>query len=49
MRNDIDIDRFVKKPGLLLQLCREVVESIDGEKRIFRCTKKPIQRPNPIR
>jgi len=30
MSNDIDIDRFVKDPSLLIELCREVVDRIDS-------------------
>lgn len=28
MNNDIDIDRFVKEPGLLIELCRDVIDEI---------------------
>jgi len=31
MSNDFDIGRFVKDPSLLVELCRKVVELIDGE------------------
>lgn len=30
MSNDINIDRFVKDPSLLIELCREVVDCIDS-------------------
>ena len=30
MSQDIDIDRFLKNPVLLIKLCREVIERIDG-------------------
>ena len=30
MSQDIDIDRFLKSPVLLIKLCREVIERIDG-------------------
>ncbi len=29
MSSDIDIDRFVQEPGLLIELCREVIDRID--------------------
>ena len=31
MSDDFDIDRFAKDPSLLVELCREVIELIDGE------------------
>jgi len=30
MSNDIDIDRFVKDPSLLIELCHEVIDRLDG-------------------
>ncbi|MFC1896546.1 hypothetical protein ACFL0Q_07815, partial [Thermodesulfobacteriota bacterium] len=30
MINDIDIDRFVKNPSLLIELCREVIDRINS-------------------
>ena len=29
MRRNIDIGRFIKDPGLLIELCREVIDRID--------------------
>ena len=30
MSSDIDIDRFMKEPSLLIELCREVIDQIDS-------------------
>ena len=30
MSDDADIDRFVKDPSLLVELCREVIEQLDA-------------------
>ena len=30
MSNDIDIDRFVKDPSLLIELCHEVIDRLDS-------------------
>ena len=30
MSDDVDRDRFVKDPGLLVELCREVIDELDS-------------------
>jgi hypothetical protein len=43
MRQDIDIDRFVKDPGLLIELCREVIDRIDSEQDDPKTNEKEAQ------
>jgi hypothetical protein len=43
MGNDSDIDRFVKDPSLLIELCREVIDQIDSGSDDSKAVEKEAQ------
>jgi exonuclease VII small subunit len=43
MSNDIDINRFVKDPSLLIELCREVIDRIDSRSDNPKAAEKEAQ------
>ena len=40
MSNDIDIDRLVKDPTLLIELCREVIAGIESGSHNHKAAEK---------